>query len=183
MNQVAMPTTKIMVIRDAEKPDGTGGVMRDGTPNLKALTAMGWQRAYALVRLFAPADWHFADPHLAIPQTIYGSGLRSQQTVTPLAERLALPINLDYLKRGESALLHTATAIGGIVLIAWPHEGIPGIAWLLLGGDQGVPQHWPGNRFDLVWVFDRPSNGKWIIFTQVPQRLMVGDSTEPIPLD
>ena len=53
-----MPTTKIMLIRHAEKPNGDGGpgLMPDGAQNPEALTALGWTRANALVGLFAPAN-------------------------------------------------------------------------------------------------------------------------------
>ena len=184
-----MPTTKIMVIRHAERPNGAQGVMPDGTPNPEALTAIGWQRADALVGLFAPPGGHFTDPHLRTPQAIYASGiahhsdsLRPQQTVTPLAEKLGLRLNTDFPKGDEAALVRAATTIGGVVLIAWEHEAIPEIAQLVLGGNQGIPQHWPGNRFDLVWVFDRPDQSGMWSFAQVPQRLLPGDSADPIPL-
>jgi hypothetical protein len=184
-----MPTTKIMVIRHAEKPNGDGGLMPDGTPNPEALTVIGWQRAGALVTLFAPPGGHFADPHLATPQTIHAAGvahhsasLRPQQTVAPLAAKLTLPLKTDFPKGDEAALMQAAKTIGGVVLIAGEHEAIPGIAQLILGSNQGIPQHWPSDRFDLVWVFDRPdTNGPWS-FTQVPQRLLAGDSADPIPL-
>jgi broad specificity phosphatase PhoE len=42
-----MPTTKIMLIRHAEKPNGDAGLMPDGTQNPEALTALGWTRANA----------------------------------------------------------------------------------------------------------------------------------------
>ncbi len=182
-----MPTSKIMVIRHAEKPNGAGGVLPDGTASPEALTPTGWQRAGALVGLFAPPGGHFADPHLATPQRVYASGvahhsksLRPQQTVAPLAAKLGLPVNTDHAKGDEAALLQAATTIGGTVLIAWEHEAIPAIAELLLGGNQGVPQHWPDDRFDLVWVFDRPDgHGLWG-FTQVPQRFLAGDRVDPI---
>ena len=184
-----MPTTKIMLIRHAEKPNGDGGVMPDGTPNPEALTATGWLRADALVALFAPPDGHFANPHVATPQILLASGiathsksLRPQQTVAPLAAKLDLTINTSYTKGNEAGLVQAAATIGGVVLIAWEHEAIPGIAELLMNDGQSVPQHWPGQRFDLIWVFDRPTGGgKWS-FTQVPQQLLPGDSTDPIPL-
>jgi broad specificity phosphatase PhoE len=184
-----MPTSKIMVIRHAEKPNGASGVMPDGTGNSEALIPTGWQRAGALVGLFVPPGGHFADPHLATPQAVYASGighhsksLRPQQTVAPLAAKLGLSVDTGHAKGDEAALVQAATAIGGTVLIAWEHEAIPAIAQLVLGGNQGVPQHWPDDRFDLVWVFDRPDGqGTWS-FTQVPQRLLAGDRADPIAL-
>jgi broad specificity phosphatase PhoE len=184
-----MSTAKIMVIRHAEKPNGAAGVMPDGTVDPEALTPTGWQRAGALVGFFLPPGGHFADPHLATPQAVYASGvarhsesLRPQQTVAPIAAKLRLSVNTNHAKGDEAALVEAATMIGGTVLIAWEHEAIPAIAALLLGASQGIPQHWPDDRFDLVWVFDRPNGrGVWT-FTQVPQRLLAGDRNDPIAL-
>jgi broad specificity phosphatase PhoE len=183
-----MHTAKIMVIRHAEKPNGDPGVMPDGTPNPEALTAAGWRRAEALAGSFKPPNRQFADPLLATPQTIFASGvgrhsnsLRPQQTVTPLATMLHLTINTDYPKGEEDKLVRAATTAGGVVLISWEHEAIPVIAGLIRGGDQGIPRQWLGDRFDLVWVFDRGDGGTWS-FNQVPQLLMPGDSADPIPV-
>ena len=180
-----MPTSKIMVIRHAEKPNGATGVMPDGSTSPEALTPTGWQRAGALVGLFAPPSGHFADPRLASPQAIYAAGvahhsnsLRPQQTVAPLAAKLGLRVNMDHPKGDEAALVQAATTVGGIALISWEHEAIPAIAALVLDGNQGIPQHWPDDRFDLVLVFDRPDGqGAWS-FAQVPQRLLAGNRTD-----
>jgi broad specificity phosphatase PhoE len=184
-----MATSKIMVIRHGEKPNGSGGVMPDGSVNPEALTPTGWQRAGALVGLFVPSAGHFADTSLATPRTVYASdvgrhskSLRPQQTVTPLAAKLGLSVNTDHPKGDEAALVQAATTIGGTVLIAWEHEAIPAIAELLLGSNQKVPQHWPDDRFDLVWVFDRPDGHSTWSFIQVPQRLLAGDRADPIAL-
>nr|WP_294553386.1 histidine phosphatase family protein [uncultured Rhodopila sp.] len=182
-----MPTTKIMVIRHAEKPNGGPGLMPDGTQNPEALTATGWKRAEALAGLFDPPGGRFADARLATPATIFASGvahhsdsLRPQQTVTPLAAKLAQQIDRKYAKGDEARLVREATRAGGVVLIAWQHEAIPEIALLIRGSDEGIPSRWPPARFDLVWVFDRPGgSGSWD-FAQVPQNLLPGDSPEPI---
>lgn len=42
-----MPTTRIMIIRHAERPNGERGVMPNGIENDEALTATGWRRARA----------------------------------------------------------------------------------------------------------------------------------------
>ena len=183
-----MPQTKIMVIRHAEKPNGEPGLMPDGSQNDEALTATGWKRAEALVGLFDPPDGKFASPLLARPQTLFASAnsaaaksLRPEQTITPLAEAMKLPINPDYTKGQEPGLVEAAKKAGGEVLIAWQHEDIPAIADLIRDGDAiHVPQRWPGRRFDLVWVFDLQASGKWS-FAQVPQNLMPEDSDDPIP--
>ena len=50
--------------------------------------------------------------------------------------------------------MNKAIASNGVVLIAWHHEKIPAIANLILQ-NQSAPQKWPGDRFDVVWIFTR----------------------------
>src|SRR5271166_2446621 len=176
-----MPATKIMVIRHAEKPNGEAGVMPDGAQNPEALTATGWKRANALVGLFDPAGGGSASPPLARPMNLIASGsdsLRPKQTIVPLATALNLPI-ATFPKGQEAQLVAAAREAEGPVLISWQHEAIPQIAALICGGAGGVPPRWPGNRFDLVWVFDSEASGAWS-FTQAPQLVMPGDSAKPI---
>jgi hypothetical protein len=184
-------TAKIMIIRHAEKPTDPGvssefdGISSNGQLNSEELIVRGWQRSGGLVRLFAPRDGHFVDPHLATPQTIFASGighrsksLRPQHTVLELATLLGLQLETRFLKDDFADMVPTAVAADGIVLIAWEHEDIPAIANLILGNSTTVPQQWPGQRFDIVWVFDRQGSG-WS-FSQVPQLLLSGDSSQPI---
>ncbi|HET7234265.1 MAG TPA: hypothetical protein VFJ16_29905 [Longimicrobium sp.] len=185
-----MSTPKIMVIRHAEKPADTPppqGVNADGDADPESLIAQGWQRAGALACLFDPARGPLQAPELATPQTIFAAGVghhshseRPTQTVTPLAARLGLQINGSYLKGYESEMVSAALAQEGVVLIAWQHEAIPAIANQIVGNDTTVPQTWPGDRFDLVWVFDWNAGAESYTFTQVPQLLLAGDSPDPI---
>ncbi len=62
----------------------------------------------------------------------------------------------------------------GIVVISWQHQFIPQIANHILG-KKATPKSWPGNRFDLVWIFELdPSTGEYK-FSQSPQNLLPGD--------
>jgi len=91
-----MATSKIMVIRHAEKPDDEGttfGVDIQGNQNPEELIVRGWQRAGALATFFAPPDGHFRDQRIETPVTIFATciahhskSLRPQHTVEPLAE-------------------------------------------------------------------------------------------------
>jgi hypothetical protein len=186
-----MPASKIMIVRHAEKPTDPNvtpeidGVTAQGTNDPEELTVRGWQRSGGLVRLFAPRDGHFVDPHLAKPQTIFASevghhsnSLRPQHTVLELAKVLGKPLNTDFKKDEFTAMTTAAEAASGVVLIAWEHQDIPSIANQILGNNTTVPQAWPGTRFDVVWVFDRQGGG-WT-FSQVPQLLLSGDSDQPI---
>jgi hypothetical protein len=51
---------KIMLIRNAEKPEGTvQGFDVNGNDGQEFLVVQGWQRAGALVRFFAPSSAQF----------------------------------------------------------------------------------------------------------------------------
>ena len=183
---------KIMVIRHAEKPNGQAtGVKESGEPSSRDLTVRGWQRAGALACFFVPAHGHFHDPLLTRPEFIFASAAvddpdpgnsrsrRSQETVMPLAQLLSVDVNLNFSKGEELELVAAARQCRGPVLIAWQHENIRTIANAILGSNS-APQNWPGGRFDVVFVFTLdPVNGTYS-FAQVMQRLLAGDSEEPI---
>jgi hypothetical protein len=183
-----MATSKIMVIRHAEKPDDAGtifGVSVQGNQDQEALIVRGWQRAGALATFFAPPDDHFRDQRIEKPGTIFATriaphskSLRPQHTVGPLAEIIGpAQLRLDFSEGEEQQLVAAAVAAGGVVLISWHHEAIPAIKDALLS-DQSAPRIWDKERFDLVWVFSRKATG-WH-FEQVPQFLLAGDKSDPI---
>jgi len=91
-----------------------------------------------------------------------------------LANKLGLTIATGSLKGQESQVAAQAIACGGIALIGWEHENVPLIANAILGNDTTAPQTWPGERFDLVWVFDLQPDGTYA-FSQVPQQVLAGD--------
>jgi len=174
-----------MLIRHAEKPDGNdNGVDQNGNPDKRDLIVRGWQRAGALVQFFANAR----DPNGPIerPAAIFATepttgseSNRPLHTVTPLAKFLNLNIDSTIAEGSEDALVKAAIAANGVVLIAWHHEKIPAIANLILQ-NQSAPQKWPGDRFDVVWIFTRAAaNAPWT-FSQTPQLLLSGDSPNVI---
>lgn len=172
---------KIMVIRHAEKPPANpppNGVDADGNIDPDSLTAQGWQRAGALVRFFDPAKADLSGA-LAVPNVLIASSkdgrgsLRPVQTLTPLAQHLHLDIDASYKPDEFAAAVEFAKRCAGVVLLCWQHEDIPHIGDLI--AKNPVPAKWPGERFDLVWVFDRDANDGTYSFTQVPQRLLPGD--------
>lgn len=183
-----MACDKIMLIRHAERPNADKslrGVGIDGRKDKESLTVRGWQRAGALVRFFAPADGHFAQPGLAQPASLYACraapkdpSLRPQHTLVPLSELLGVELNRDHFHGDEIALVEDIQARKGPALIAWKHDGIPVIANAILGDATTSPQRWPYGRYDFVWVFER--RGAHWTFSQVPQLLLAGDSAEPI---
>ncbi len=185
-------STVIMVIRHAEKPvDDSVGVTATGKHDDKSLIVQGWQRAGGLASLF-DAQAPLAEVVLPKPKQIYasdpekdtdGTGSHSQrplQTVTPLAAKLKLPVDLSFAKGQETQLAAALTKLSGPVLVAWQHESILAIATALMGGAKGLPKAWPGNRFDVVWVFERQGPTDHFSFSQICQNLLAGDSDTPI---
>jgi len=183
-----MKAKKIMIVRHAEKPADSGapyGVDINGNQNPESLIPRGWQRAGALAVLFDPVDGKLQNPGLAVPQHLYAAGvgkhsnsLRPEETITPLSEKLGIKIHNKYLKEDQADMIKDAMGRDGIVLIAWQHQDIPGIANLILGNSTAAPQTWPGDRFDVVWIFDLQNDA--YTFSQVPQRLLAGDSDSVI---
>ncbi len=177
-----------MLIRHAERPSADKsirGVSQEGEKNKEDLTVRGWQRAGALVRFFAPRDNHFVHPALARPEILFACkagpaapSVRPQHSLVPLASFLEAELNCDFYEGQEMELVQNAIAAHGTVLIAWKHNTMQDIANAILGNKTSAPQHWPLDRFDLVWIFDRRGDS-WT-FRQVPQLLLAGDRPEGI---
>jgi hypothetical protein len=180
-----MPATRIMLIRHAEKPDDKdAGVDQKGKPDKHDLVVRGWQRAGALVQLFA--NPHDPNGPIKRPAAIFATepttgseSNRPLHTVTPLAKFLNLNIDSTIAEGSEDTLVKAAIAANGVVLIAWHHEKIPATANLILQ-NQSAPQKWPGDRFDVAWIFTRAAaNAPWTL-SQTPQLLLSGDSPNVI---
>ena len=183
----------IMVIRHAEKPtEGVTGVKENGKQSSHDLIVRGWQRAGALACFFAPTHGPQQNPLIATPKFLFASAPstgssngeeskshRPEETIQPLAKKLNLQINLQFTKGQESDVASAAQMCGGPVLIAWQHEAIYEIAKAIPGGSI-APQNWPGQRFDVVFVFTLDRAQNVYKFAQVPQCLLAGDSTTVI---
>ena len=216
-----MGATRIMVIRHAEKPGSYNGTQyfgvnptgdiagKDGS---KHLITTGWQRAGALVTLFA-LPWG-PKPGLDTPAYLFASNpepdsssdtddarpsQRPYETLTPLAAKLGLTIDIRDKKSHYDKMVTKALDRDGAVLIAWQHEDIPlltkdgqpGISQSILTQTQtsaGNVQH-PENLAERtagsplrsgVRVPDRPA-GKGPIenFSLIAQILLAGDYAAP----
>ena len=182
--------TKIMLIRHAEKPakdSSPYGVTDQGERSKESLEVRGWQRAGALANLLAPANGRLQHSGLAKPQFLYASkpvrrkgSKRPVETLTPLAQKLAVRIHSNFQRNEYEIMLEEAMLCKGVVLICWQREYIPEIAAHLLGSDTIAPEEWPDDCFDMIWVFDLlPSRVKYR-FKQVPQNLLDGDLKTPL---
>jgi len=173
-----------MLIRHSERPSAdksVRGVTQGGIKDKEELTVRGWQRAGALVRFFAPLENLFVHPALAKPDILFACkagpkdpSLRPQHTLVPLADLLRVEFNCDYFEGEEELLVKGVLGANcSTALISWKHRNMNVIANSILGNCTTAPQHWPFDRFDLVWVFDK-LGGNWT-FSQVPQLLLSGD--------
>lgn len=177
-----MPADQIIVIRHAQKPTRKPkrrGIRDDGTPDPESLTVRGWQHAGALAAVFGGTGGSAADPLVARPDVIFAAGTgkkripsaggsvkvgsnsrRPLQTVTPMAAALGLVPVTTHTKGEEQALVEDAASRAGVILVCWQHQNIPSIGNLIVGDRTTVPQSWPEDRYDLIWIFDR-AGGAW----------------------
>lgn len=133
-----------------------------------------------------------------------GPSERPYETLTAVAAALGsgntpMTINDSFSKKDYKDMVAAAVACPGVVLISWQHQDIPwedkkgkpGISQRILletgtaGNPFNIPLTWPsgmqGARYDLVWVFDRPSGtGPITSFTLFAQWLLAGDTAAPL---
>lgn len=178
---------RIMLIRHAEKPVGNQpphGVTIDGIVDGKSLTVLGWQRAGALVELFDPSREPLR-PGLVRPTRLFASNpgtsgsKRPLETITPLAQRMNMKVQTPVKDKEIAQIAAILRQTPGSPLAAWQHQDIPAIAEHLGPVHPAPPKKWPGDRFDIVWVFTAQRDGTWA-FTQVPQLLLAGDTSSVI---
>jgi hypothetical protein len=184
----------LMIIRHAEKPLPAGpgrGISPSGRRDERSLTVDGWQRAGALVELFAPMRGR-PPAGLWRPDAVYaaaarhGRSRRSIETVEPLARQLGLEVDDRYEPGQEAQLTAELVDRPGVTLVSWHHKSLSKIVNDLekvtaeISGEitPAPPRHWPADRYDMVWVFVRVGDG-WR-FAQVPQLLLPGD--QPLPI-
>ena len=190
MSKNVRRATKIMLIRHGEKPappDSPHGISHEGERDKECLTVRGWQRAGALAGFFAPPNGCLQIPNIAKPHFLFaskplkrGGSQRALQTLTPLADKLGMKVNIKYPKDRIEEMLEEVFSSEGVVLISWQHDFIPRIANHILGNSTVVAQKWPEGRFDVVWVFDRDPKSDTYQFKEVPQCLLSGDSVTSI---
>ncbi len=165
----------LYLIRHAEKPDGSGapyGVDINGERDKHSLIPRGWTRAGALIGLFTSQQRGIVVPqHLSAASPV--GSKRPLETITPLAERTGLAIDSTIGADDAAAAAAAATRTPGVTLMAWEHHAIPAIAAALGDVAPTPPTKWPGDRYDVVWVFTRTGGG-WR-FGQIPQLLLDGD--------
>jgi hypothetical protein len=171
-----------------------------------SLITLGWQRAGAIANMLAPFSGVFPSSFFAKPDIIYASdpandSKRPYQTVLPLATK-GIELVTSYPPKEYPQMVTSVLGYNNqsqescTVLIAWQHEDILPketgddsiVKELLLQtnthiGSLAIPVGpWPSERYDMVFVFERPSGtGPFVGFKQVPQMLLAGDKTNLFP--
>ena len=158
--------------------------MPDGAADRRSLTPKGWQRAGCWAELFAPSlgERSVLPPLQAIfgsaPASAHdfaadGAGSKSRrplETVSMLAEKLNVEIDLRFSKGQEAALARVLSGIQGTTLVCWQHEDIAAIASALSPRPAQFPRDWPPDRFNIIlrFVRDGGANAQWPLDQLVP---------------
>ena len=140
---------QIILIRHGDKPSD---------PDNPHLSRAGLKRAQALVPFITkdPAMTRLGSPValFATRTTKHDTGVRTQETLEPLAKALKLRVQTPYLGSNYAelakAILANPAYSGKTVLICWNHENIPQLAAAL--GVVPEPKKWKGSVFDLVYI-------------------------------
>jgi broad specificity phosphatase PhoE len=187
-----MSDLTILLMRHAEKPEKDGkvhGVDATGQEDGKSLTPRGWQRAGAWCELFVPSLG--SSSPLPRPAAIFASapaghhelasgegGSKSRrplETITPLAARLGIAVDIRFTKGQEAELAAALSTMQGIVLVCWQHEDIAKIAEALTPKPHQIPEDWPSDRFNVVFRLDRSGDASAWAFQQVVPVMLDGD--------
>ncbi len=148
------PPAQIILIRHGEQPDN------NKNPHL---SNAGLQRANDLVPFIRtdPQMTRYGAPValFATRTTKHDTGVRTQETLVPLAKALKLPIQNPFLGSHYAelakAILSNPAYSGKTVLICWNHENIPQLTAAL--GIKPEPPKWKGKVFDQVYIISYPN--------------------------
>jgi len=143
--------SQVLILRHAEKP---------ADPHNPDLSPIGVARAAMLAKAipdyFPQIDFLFA----AAPSK---QSNRPVETLTPLAQALAMPLDTDIADSGYEVLaadlLSDARYAGKRIVICWHHGNIPELALGLKVPEAAIKNapgmvgmHWDANVFDAFWL-------------------------------
>ena len=155
-----MTPALILLMRHAEKP------LDPRDPNL---SDAGKARADALSR-YIPED--VATPDFLFASAASKHSVRPIQTLTPLSERLSLPINTGFADQDypvlSGELFSDPQCAGKTILVCWHHGNLPGLALDLNAPESDVPNPWDPKVFNLILKLDY-GNGSIPIVTRITE--------------
>jgi len=165
---------QIILIRHAEKPVAPEALhlSKDGQGRARALAPFLTTNS-ALTNFGLPAALYAAHT------TKHSHGLRTQETLAPLAKKLHLPVQTPYLSEDYAGLarsiLNNPKYQGKTVVICWVHEYIPQLAAAL--GVRPEPPRWKGDVYDRVYLISY--EGGKAALKDLPQMLLASDDQKP----
>lgn len=171
-------TRVVMILRHGERPDD---------PNSHVLSVRGQERASKLAWLFTRPD--LVERGLHRPERLAASkgntsSMRMVQTLTPLAGPKALNLPIDTRFDWENAQKDVAAwlrAQTGVTLACGEHSALVEVGKGFTLNSGKLPGTWPGDRFDVIWVFTSTDGGKTWAFRQIPEMLLLpGDKNTGI---
>jgi hypothetical protein len=176
----------VMFVRHGEKPDDHGpphGVNRHGEHDAHSLSVRGWTRAGALVGLFAHAPT-VQHPDVVVPQRIVATkpseeakSKREYDTASPLADRLRIVVDDDHEHGHEHLLRDSILSDARDTLVVWHHGKLAQmVRGFPIRNLDDVPQDWPDDRFDLIWILSRTQEEADYLFSCADQQLLDGDA-------
>ena len=187
---VSAVPARVMIIRHAEKDDDERKV-KFGKWNIAEalpISAQGWIRAYAFVPFFTMdttiiADWggNMIKGLFAVKPGPDYESVREIQTLTPLSEKMNLPINADYalgdMDQMVNYILKASEYNGGLVIISYEHLHIPKLVSAFDKNNSKVTQ-WPHDVFDwIVYLIFDPQTSQVTQCEIKLQKLLYGDAS------
>ncbi|WP_211367956.1 hypothetical protein [Paraburkholderia megapolitana] len=168
--QDGLADTTVLIVRHAEKPDSGSG-----------LSQQGEQRAVAYADYFDPLELSGQQltPQVLIATEDSKHSDRPRLTLTPLSQRLQLPIQQNYSDDEADDLvqsLHQQSS-AKVVLIAW-HHGELGNMIDDFGGDSKKllgHKQWPGSVYNWLIVLHFDHDGQLDQSQRVVEHLLPGD--------
>jgi hypothetical protein len=174
---------KLIILRHGEKPKGKGSALQ--------LSRIGKQRALALAAIFLGKGATRSLFDKNGPDAFFAITSHTVETASPSAESWRLPVIAFCTTAGAAAKnaaldVRTAQAAekvrhalkrGKTVVMVWEHKRIAGATkpqttlreLLNLGRLTAVPDKWPDDDFDTMWIFACDKNGRPAKFQPVPQ--------------
>lgn len=167
---LAVPKT-VIILRHAEEP-----------PFGTELSEKGFLRAEKLADYFSSKTFQqnfgAIDFLMAVKPKDSSSSIRSYQTLLTSALRLHKTIDQQFLKDDTALLGKTILTAKEydhkIIVIAWSHKKIGDLARSL--GIKDLDLEWKNGVFDRFWVLQYKPNHQTLIFKDLPQKLLEGDS-------
>ena len=175
----------VMFARHGEKPGDSGpphGINDRGETDKHSLSVRGWTRAGALAALLAHAPMG-SHPHLVRPERIVATApsrnaksRREMDTALPLGSRVRVDVEGTHGHGSEAAARQDILGQRRDTFVVWHHGSLAHfVRGFPIANPDQVPDEWPDDRFDMIWILRRGADEVSYTFSSVDQRLLSGD--------